>query len=123
MNATKESRQGGCGSHDLFDEGKVELDPNEVQPGMHVSILRWKPFVDFSWVGDVMHVVSVNPPFIAVNLRRKHGTSRMTLDVRNVALVRLREDFVEACEVSPSTLPSNDLAEARRNDASPSEKP
>ena|SRR6478609_4682445 len=92
----------------LFDESKVELDPNAVKPGMHVSILKWKSHYDRSWVGDVLHVVNVNPPFIVTNRRRKHETTRLVIDVRNVALVLLREDFVEDCQVSPSTLPSND---------------
>jgi hypothetical protein len=84
----------------LFDDSQVELDPNAVKPGMHVSILRWKSHRDFSWVGDIFHVVSVNAPFVVVNLRKKHRTSRMVLDVRAVALRELTKDFVEAAEVS-----------------------
>jgi hypothetical protein len=98
----------------LFDESQAELDPNGVERGMHVSILKWKSHFDRSWVGDVLHVVNVNPPFIVTNLRRKYQTSRLVIDVRDVALVRLREDFVEDCQVHPSTLPSNDQAEPQR---------
>jgi len=97
----------GIATHALFDESKVELDPNAVKPGMHVSILKWKSHYDRSWVGDVLHVVNVNPPFIITNRRRTHDTSRLVIDVRDVSLVLLREDFVADCNVSPSTLPSN----------------
>jgi hypothetical protein len=74
---------------------------------MHVTILRWWNSIDRSWVGDILHVVAVNPPFIVVNLRRYNGTSRMVIDTRNATLRQLTEDFVEAADVSPSTLPSN----------------
>lgn len=95
-------------SHNLFDDSRVEITPNSVKPGMHITILRWLHVRDYSWVGDVLHVVAVNAPFIVVNLRRTHLTSRMVIDTRNVALRQLSEDFVEAAEVAPSTLPSND---------------
>lgn len=93
-------------THNSFDDSSVELPPDLVKPGMHITILRWLPFRDYSWVGDILHVLAVNAPFIVVNLRRMGRTSRLIIDTRKVALQQLSDDFVLAAGVSPSTVKS-----------------
>ena len=67
-------------------------------PGMHVTVLKWKNRIEYSWVGLVMKVMEVNDPFVVVKLDKLPSSTKkkVILDRREVELIELSDAFVVA---------------------------
>lgn len=74
----------------------------EIEKGMKVTILEWTNSGDRSWVGDELHVLAVQPPFVKVRIHKDCFGLRdgdpLTLNTNEVVLMELNEEFT-----NPST--------------------
>lgn len=66
--------------------------------GDWITVLNWIGVVDYSYVGDPLLVVAVDAPFLAVQRRR----DTFNIDTRQVVLMRLSSEYVEALACKPT---------------------
>jgi hypothetical protein len=93
------------------------MHAEDLKVGDWITVLSWKPvsppidydpcggwgggsgkaLVDRSWVGDVLEVLAIDHPFVAVRTIKAGTEFRVSLDTRQVNLKLLSKEFVVAC--------------------------
>ena len=69
------------------------LQNEDLKIGQTITVLKWLPYQDFSYVGDELKVVAIQLPLVKVE-RNGNSTRLLTLDTRKVELMELNEAFI-----------------------------
>lgn len=73
-----------------------EINCEELKKDDVITILEWVDSKDRSYIGDIMNVLCVDPPFVVVG-RDKHTafSSKFTLDSRRVVFGKPSEEHIK----------------------------